>query len=38
MGFVYGTLGLWALDYGARLNSPFFAFLTSRDRKEDDES
>lgn len=36
MGFVYGTLVLWALDYGARLNSPFFAFLTSRDHKDDE--
>lgn len=36
IGFVYGTMVLWALDYGARLNSPFFAFLTSRDRDDDD--
>lgn len=36
VAFVYGTLCLWALDYGARLNSPFFAFLTSRDREEDE--
>ncbi len=36
VGFVYGTLLLWWLDYGARLNSPFFAFLTSRDREEDE--
>lgn len=35
-GFVYATLALWALDYGARLNSPFFAFLTSRDHEDDD--
>jgi len=36
MGFVYGTLVLWTLDYGARLNSPFFSFLTSRDHQDDD--
>jgi hypothetical protein len=36
MGFVYGTLVLWILDYGARLNSPFFSFLTSRDHQDDD--
>jgi len=36
VGFVYGTLALWWLDYGARLNSPFFAFLTSRDHEDDD--
>jgi hypothetical protein len=35
-GFVYGTLLLWILDYGARLDSPFFSFLTSRDREDDD--
>ena len=35
-GFVYGTLALWWLDYGARLNSPFFAFLTSRDHEDDE--
>lgn len=38
VGFVYCTLGLWWLDYGARLNSPFFAFLTSRDHEEDDQA
>jgi len=37
LGFVYGTLLLWMTDYGARLNSPFFAFLTSRDRQDDDD-
>ena len=36
VAFVYGTLALWWLDYGARLNSPFFAFLTSRDHEDDD--
>lgn len=36
VAFVYGTLALWWLDYGARLNSPFFAFLTSRDREDED--
>jgi hypothetical protein len=36
MGFVYGTLVLWTLDYGARLNSPFFSFLTSRDHQDED--
>lgn len=35
-GFVYGNLMLWWLDYGARLNSPFFAFLTSRDHDDDE--
>jgi hypothetical protein len=35
-GFVYSTLALWILDYGARLNGPFFAFLTSRDHEDDD--
>lgn len=37
LGFVYGTLLLWKLDYGARLHSPFFAFLTSRDHQDEDE-
>lgn len=36
IGFVYGTLLLWTLDYGARLNSPFFSFLTSRDHQDED--
>ncbi len=36
IGFVYATVGLWRLDYGRNLNSPFFAFLTGRDRQEDD--
>lgn len=36
IGFVYSTMGLWILDYGARLNGPFFAFLTSRDQEDDD--
>ena len=36
VAFVYCTLLLWALDYGARLNSPFFSFLTSRDIGDDD--
>jgi hypothetical protein len=36
IGFVYSTLGLWWLDYGARLNGPFFAFLTSRDQEDDE--
>ncbi|MEQ8860252.1 MAG: DUF4956 domain-containing protein [Pseudomonadales bacterium] len=36
IGFVYATLALWWLDYGARLNSPFFAFLTSRDNEDED--
>jgi hypothetical protein len=36
VGFVYSTMGLWTLDYGARLNGPFFAFLTSRDQEDDD--
>jgi hypothetical protein len=37
IGFVYGTLILWIIDYGARLHSPFFSFLTSRDLRDDDE-
>lgn len=36
VGFVYGTLALWWLDYGARLNGPFFAFLTSRDQEDEE--
>lgn len=36
VGFVYSTLLFWALDYGARLNSPFFSFLTSRDHSDDE--
>jgi hypothetical protein len=36
VAFVYGTLLLWSLDYGARLNSTFFAFLTSRDHDDDE--
>jgi len=37
VGFVYGTLLLWTIDYGARLHSPFFSFLTSRDHQDEDE-
>jgi hypothetical protein len=37
IGFVYGTLILWIIDYGARLHSPFFSFLTSRDLRDDDD-
>ena len=37
IGFVYGTLLLWIIDYGARLHSPFFAFLTSRDHQDEDD-
>lgn len=36
IGFVYSTMALWMLNYGARLNKPFFAFLTSRDNRDDD--
>ncbi|NBC23018.1 MAG: DUF4956 domain-containing protein [Gammaproteobacteria bacterium] len=36
VAFVYGTLLLWTLDYGARLNNTFFAFLTSRDHEDDE--
>lgn len=36
IAFVYGTLLLWTLDYGARLNNTFFAFLTSRDHEDDE--
>jgi hypothetical protein len=37
MGFVYTTLALWRLDYGKNLNTPFFAFLTGRDRGNEDD-
>ncbi len=36
MAFVYGTMLLWALNYGANLNSPFFGFLASRDTEDDE--
>lgn len=34
--FVYTTLILWMIDYGARLHSRFFSFLTSRDHENED--
>lgn len=37
IGFVYTTLVLWRLDYGKNLNTPFFAFLTGRDRGNEDD-
>jgi len=37
VGFVYATLGLWRLDYGENLNTPFFSFLTGRDYGKDDD-
>ena len=30
LGFVYLSLALWRFNYGANLNTSFFAFLTSR--------
>jgi len=36
VAFVYGTLLLWTLNYGANLNNSFFAFLTSRDHEDDE--
>ena len=36
MGFVYITMLLWKLDYGADLTSPFFSFLTGRGRDDND--
>ena len=35
VAFVIVTLALWKLDYGARLNSSFFSFLTGRDHDDD---
>ncbi len=35
VSFVAVNLTLWRLDYGARLNSPFFSFLTGRDHDDD---
>lgn len=37
MGFVYATLGLWRLEYGANLNTPFYSFLTGRDYGNEDD-
>ena len=37
VAFVYLTLMLWRLEYGNRLNAPFFSFLTRRDRADDDD-
>ena len=36
VGFVYITLLLWKLDYGADLTSPFFSFLTGRGRDDNE--
>jgi hypothetical protein len=36
VAFVYTTLILWMIDYGARLNNRFFSFLTARDREDED--
>lgn len=36
VAFVYTTLILWMIDYGARLKNPFFAFLTSRDFEDEE--
>lgn len=35
VAFVAVNLALWRLDYGAKLNSPFFSFLTGRDHDDD---
>lgn len=37
IAFVYLTLMLWYLEYGNRLNAPFFSFLTRRDRLDQDD-
>ena len=36
VGFVYITLILWKLDYGADLTTPFFSFLTGRGRDDNE--
>lgn len=36
VAFVYTTLIIWMVDYGGRLNSRFFSFLTSRDHEDED--
>ena len=36
VGFVYVTLLLWKLDYGADLTTPFFSFLTGRGRDDNE--
>ncbi len=35
VAFVLVNLVLWRLDYGAKLTSPFFSFLTGRDHDDD---
>ncbi|MCZ6619307.1 MAG: hypothetical protein O7E57_14370 [Gammaproteobacteria bacterium] len=35
VAFVIVNLTLWRLDYGAKLTSPFFSFLTGRDHDDD---
>ena len=36
VGFVYVTMLLWKLDYGANLTTPFFSFLTGRGRDDNE--
>jgi hypothetical protein len=36
IAFVYATMLMWAVDYGADLNNRFFSFLTGRDHRDDD--
>ena len=36
VAFVYTTLILWMVDYGARMNNRFFSFLTARDIQDED--
>jgi hypothetical protein len=36
IAFVYATMLMWMVDYGADLNNRFFSFLTGRDRRDDD--
>lgn len=36
IAFVYATMLMWMLDYGADMNTSFFSFLTGRDRREED--
>lgn len=35
LGFVYVTLMLWSMEYGADLSRPLFGFLTGRDPRDD---
>jgi hypothetical protein len=36
IAFVYVTMLMWMVDYGADLNNGFFSFLTGRDHRDDD--